>query len=115
MTEPSATEGLRRLPWTGPQGEPEYVMPGDEAEHLADRAEDHTISAARNDAAYALTMADRPETSPEELRRLVRTLAGAVRDVVSVADLREERLNEPVYAPAARAMEEALRAALSQR
>ncbi|MFJ3226476.1 hypothetical protein ACIPJS_24465 [Streptomyces sp. NPDC086783] len=65
---------------------------------------------ARNDAAYALTMAERPEVSCAELRMLVRKLATAVTDVASVAELRGERLNAPV----AMALEEALRAALGQ-
>jgi hypothetical protein len=73
--------------------------------------EDHVISMARNDAAYALTMAERPEVSRAELCALVGKLASVVRDVASVAELRGERLNAPV----ARALEEALRAALSQR
>ncbi|UXY27505.1 hypothetical protein [Streptomyces sp. HUAS TT20] len=87
MTEPSVTDET-----------PEY-------------AETHIIRAARNDAAYALTMALRPEVSRDDLCLLVRKLAGAVQDVVGVAEMRGERLNAPV----ARALEEALRAALSQR
>lgn len=83
------------------------------AEHqrITDRTENLVINTARNDAAYALTMAQRPEIPRDELCRLVAKLAGAVRDVASVADMRGERLNSP----AARALEEALRAALSQR
>ncbi|WP_159104203.1 hypothetical protein [Streptomyces sp. CdTB01] len=73
------------------------------------------ITMARNDAAYALTMARRPEVSRAELCALVEKLAGSVREVASVAELRGERLNEPAYAPAARALERALREALSQR
>ncbi|MGW8877166.1 hypothetical protein [Streptomyces mirabilis] len=65
---------------------------------------------ARSDAAYALTMAERPEVPSEELRVLIRKLASAVKDVASVAELRGERLNAPV----ARALEEALREALRQ-
>ncbi|MFF3447668.1 hypothetical protein ACFYXJ_11135 [Streptomyces sp. NPDC002667] len=80
-------------------------------DQIADRAEAHIINMARNDAAYALTMAERPEVSHAELCRLIEKLAGAVQDVVSVAELRGERLNAPV----ARALEDALRSALSQR
>ncbi|MFE2686942.1 hypothetical protein [Streptomyces mirabilis] len=79
-------------------------------DQIADRTEAHIISMARNDAAYALTMAQRPEASRAELCRLVQKLAGAVKDVASVAELRGERLNAPV----ARALEEALREALRQ-
>ncbi|MFE9026192.1 hypothetical protein ACFYOA_08005 [Streptomyces iakyrus] len=64
---------------------------------------------ARNDAAYALTMVERAEVPPEDLRALVRKLAGAVADVSRVAELRGERLCEPVYGPAVRVLEEALR------
>jgi CTP:molybdopterin cytidylyltransferase MocA len=105
---------MRRLPWTGPEGMAEYGAPG-EVDQIADRTEAHTISMARNDAAYALTMAERPEVSRAELRALIGKLARAVKDVASVAELRGERLSEPVYGPAARALEEALRTALSQR
>ncbi|OEJ39022.1 hypothetical protein BGK70_13485 [Streptomyces agglomeratus] len=80
-------------------------------DHIADRTEAHIISMARNDAAYALTMAQRSEVSRDELCRLVEKLAGHVRDIASVADMRGERLNSP----AAKALEEALRAALGQR
>ncbi|MFF4147372.1 hypothetical protein ACFY0A_40115 [Streptomyces sp. NPDC001698] len=66
---------------------------------------------ARDDAAYGLTMAELPDASQDELRKVVRKLAATVRDVAHVAELRGERLNEPVYGPAARALEEALRTA----
>ncbi|MFG3204830.1 hypothetical protein [Streptomyces sp. NPDC048192] len=84
-------------------------------DQIADRAEAHIIRMARSDAAYALTMAQRPEVSRAELCALVVKLADAVKDVASVAELRGERLSEPMYAPAARALEKALREALSQR
>lgn len=113
MSEPIGTathEPLRRLPWTGPEGVAEYAAPG-EVDQIADRTEVHIIRTARNDAAYALTMAQRPEVSRSDLCALIEKLAGAVKEVASVAELRGERLN----APAARALEEALRAALWQR
>ncbi|MGW7243183.1 hypothetical protein [Streptomyces sp. NPDC054804] len=66
------------------------------------------LTMARNDAAYAVTMAHRPEVSRAELCALIEKLAESVRDVASVAELRGERLN----APAARALEEALRSAM---
>jgi hypothetical protein len=83
------------------------------AEHqrVADQTEAHVISTARNDAAYALIMSQRPEVSREELCRLVAKLAGAVKDVAEVAELRGERLSNP----AARALEDALRNLLGQR
>ncbi|MGW1801519.1 hypothetical protein ACWCQN_37790 [Streptomyces sp. NPDC001984] len=116
MTEPIGTERhepLRRLPWTGPEGKVEYVTPGDGVvNQIADSTEAHMVSVALDDAAYALAMAERPEVPRAELRLIIRKLAGAVKDVASVAELRGERLSEPVYGPAARALEEALRAAL---
>lgn len=42
---------------------------------------------ARDDAAYALAMVERPEASRAELRTLVRKLADAVTSVASVAEL----------------------------
>ncbi|MFI0905323.1 hypothetical protein ACH4TE_17510 [Streptomyces sioyaensis] len=92
----------------------EYAAPG-EVDQIADSTEVHIITTARNDASYALTMAQRPELSRAELCSLIEKLAGTVKEVASVAELRGERLNEPTYAPAARALEEALRAALTQR
>ncbi|MEV7234270.1 hypothetical protein AB0N06_09835 [Streptomyces sp. NPDC051020] len=82
-----------------------------ERQRFTDRAEAHVINTARSDAAYALTMSQRPEVSRDELCCLVAKLAGAVRGVASVADMRGERLNSP----AARALEDALRAVLTQR
>jgi hypothetical protein len=81
------------------------------AEQLRDRTEDHTISVARNDVVYALAKSQRPEVSRDELCSLIARLAVRVREVAHVAELRGERLNSP----AARALEEALRAALGQR
>ncbi|WP_345568771.1 hypothetical protein [Streptomyces plumbiresistens] len=88
----------------------EYAAPGEGVDQIADSTEQHIISMASNDAAYALTVVERPEVSNAELCALVRKLATTIRDVASVAELRGERLNSP----AARALEEALRAALSQ-
>jgi hypothetical protein len=105
-TEPS---NLRRLPWNSPEGTADYAPHG-LVDHIADRTEADIIGRARNDAAYALVMSQRPGVSTEELCRLVSKLAGHVRDVTSVADMREERLNSP----AAKALEGALRAALGQ-
>lgn len=78
--------------------------------HIADSTEEHIIGIARDDAADALSIAERPEVCSEELRLLVRKLTAALRDVATVADLRGERLSEPGYGPVARALEEALRA-----
>ncbi|NEA61207.1 hypothetical protein [Streptomyces sp. SID12488] len=92
----------------------EYATSG-EVDQIADSTEAHIIKVGRNDAAYALAMAQRPEVSRAELCSLIEKLAGAVKEVASVAELRGERLSEPAYGPAARALEEALRMALSQR
>ncbi|MER7688328.1 hypothetical protein [Streptomyces sp. NPDC097610] len=110
---PEVPLNVRRLPWTGPNGEPEYAAPG-EVDSFADREEAHTISMAREDARYALAMVDRSDASHEDLRKLVRTLVDGVVCVARVAELREERLNDPSYGPAVRALEGALRKALRQ-
>ncbi|MEU5198875.1 hypothetical protein AB0G86_33345 [Streptomyces scabiei] len=107
MTEPIG----RRLPWNGPDGSAEHAAPSEGVDLIADRTEAHIINAARNDAAYALAMAQRPEVSRAELCSLVGKLAGAVKDVAGVAELRGERLNAPV----AMALAEALRGAMSPR
>jgi hypothetical protein len=107
MTKPD--DHMRRLPWNSPEGTADYAPHG-LVDHIADRAEADIITRARNDASYALAMAQQPEASRETLSRLVVTLAGHLRDVTSVADMRAERLNSP----AAKALEGALRAALGQ-
>ncbi|MFJ4960958.1 hypothetical protein ACIP6P_00565 [Streptomyces sp. NPDC088729] len=107
MTEPNSN--LRRLPWNGPEGSADHAPYG-LVDHIADRTEDDMITRARNDAAYALVIAQQPEASREELSRLVAKLAGHVRNVTSVADMRAERLNSP----AVTVLESALRAAFGQ-
>ena len=100
---------LRALPWNTPEGAADYAPHG-LVDHIADRAEADIITRGRNDAAYALVMSQRPEATKAELCALVSKLAAHVRDIASVADMRETRLNSP----AAKALEDALRAALGQ-
>ncbi|QAX94752.1 hypothetical protein HOV12_gp40 [Streptomyces phage Lilbooboo] len=107
-------QNVRRLPWTGPNGEAEYAAPG-EVDNFADAEEAHMISTARNDARYALAMVDRPDVTHDDLRKLVRDLVDHVVCIARVADLREERLKDPSYGPAVRAIEGALRKALPTR
>jgi hypothetical protein len=83
----------------------------DGAEGIRQRTEEHRINTARSDATYALAMVHRPEVSRADLCSLIERLAVAVREVAHVAELRGERLN----APAAKALETALREALSPR
>ncbi|WP_406503943.1 hypothetical protein [Streptomyces sp. NBC_01602] len=107
-------ENVRRLPWTGPNGEAEFAAPG-EVDGFADQEEAHMLNMARNDARYALSMVDRPDVSHDDLRKLVRALVDHVVCVGRVADMRGERLSEPSYGPAVRAIEGALRKALPTR
>ncbi|QAX93308.1 hypothetical protein HOV11_gp52 [Streptomyces phage Vash] len=107
-------ENTRRLPWTGPNGEAEYAAPG-EVDGFADAEEAHMISTARSDARYALAMVDRSDVTHDDLRKLVRDLVDHVVCVARVADMREERLKDPSYGPAVRAIEGALRKALPTR
>ncbi|MGW3024796.1 hypothetical protein [Streptomyces sp. NPDC001221] len=119
MTDPIGAERhepLRRLPWTSPDGKTEYVTPGSGViNQIADSTEAHIVSMAREDAADALAMVERPEVSPAELAIFVRKLASAVNDVAHVAELRGERLNEPAPDLAARALAAALRKSLTGR
>ncbi|MEU2760406.1 hypothetical protein [Streptomyces sp. NPDC007094] len=108
------TQNSRRLPWTGPNGEAEYATPG-EVDNFADQEEAHMIRIARNDARYAMALIDRPDTTHEDLRKLVRDLVDHVVCVARVADMREERLKDPAYGPAVRSIESALRKALPTR
>jgi hypothetical protein len=84
-------------------------------DHFADQEEAHMIRTARNDARYALAMVDRPDVSHDDLRQLVCMLVDHVVCVGRVADMREERLKDPSYGPAVRAIEGALRKALPTR
>ncbi|MEU0965883.1 hypothetical protein ABZ357_10815 [Streptomyces sp. NPDC005917] len=106
-------ERLRRLPWTSLDGKAEYVTPGGGViNQIADSTEAHIISMAREDAASALVILERPEASRAELAEVVGKLASAVNDVAHVAELRGERLNEPAYDVATRALAAALRKSL---
>ncbi|MFF4960561.1 hypothetical protein ACFY2Z_26530 [Streptomyces sp. NPDC001222] len=116
MVEPIGAERherLRRLPWTSPDGKTEYVTQGDGLiNQIADSTEAHIISMAREDAADALVMVERPETRRAELATILRKLASAVNDVAHVAELRGERLDNPAPDLAARALTAALRKSL---
>ena len=87
----------------------------DAAREMQDQEEARMIGTARNDVRYALTMVDRADITRDDLRKLVRDLADHVVCVARVADMREERLKDPSYGPAVRAIEGALRKALPTR
>ncbi|MGN9791245.1 hypothetical protein ACTMTU_09085 [Streptomyces sp. OZ13] len=108
MNERIGMEPLRRLPWNSPEDKPAYVALGDGViNQVADSVETDTLRAARADAGCALALAGQPEASQAELRAGLRALANVTLAAVAVAELRGERLD----APAAVALNEALREA----
>ncbi|WP_432134785.1 MULTISPECIES: hypothetical protein [unclassified Streptomyces] len=85
--------GLRRLPWTTPEGKPCLVPHGKGfINSLADATEEDIVATALDQGAGAVLDAGRPEATVEELRKGVRFLGHLLNDVIRVAVLRGERL-----------------------
>ncbi|WP_221357674.1 hypothetical protein [Streptomyces beigongshangae] len=85
-------EGLRLLPWAGPDGKACYLSTDDQDSYISRLADQ--VEAAQLEMASALpTQAlDDGTSDPEELKLLVAQLAGALRDVLRVATSRGDRL-----------------------
>ncbi|MGV9454741.1 hypothetical protein [Streptomyces sp. NPDC003635] len=84
MTTPN---GLRLLPWTGPEGKPCYLSTDDQdgyMSRLADNVEAVQLGTATDLLEQATdALADR-DVDPTEVQRLARELLGALRDVLRV-------------------------------
>ncbi|WP_329121025.1 hypothetical protein [Streptomyces sp. NBC_01465] len=84
----------RRLPWTGPEGKPCYVV-GDGTgplSHVADQIEAVQLGLARHLLTHALETLDDPKAEYADLRTLATQLAEALHDALLVADSRGTRL-----------------------
>ncbi|MEU1413069.1 MULTISPECIES: hypothetical protein [unclassified Streptomyces] len=87
----TAHNGLRLLPWAGPEGKPCYLST-DNAEGFMSRLADHIEAIQLGMASELLEQAapvlDDETTNGEELSLLTTQLAGALRDVLRVATSR---------------------------
>ncbi|MEU9973047.1 hypothetical protein [Streptomyces sp. NPDC051014] len=90
----TAQNGLRLLPWVGPEGKPCYLST-DDAEGFMSRLADHIEAIQLGMACELLEQAtpilDDETASGEELSLLAAQLAGALRDVLRVATSRGNR------------------------
>lgn len=90
----TAQNGLRLLPWVGPEGKPCYLNTDDlegYMSRLADHIEAVQLGMASELPEQALPVLDDATPSGEELSLLAGQLAGALRDVLRVATGRGHR------------------------
>ncbi|GGZ52709.1 hypothetical protein [Streptomyces rubiginosohelvolus] len=88
MTTPNE---LRLLPWSGPGDKPCYLSTDDPYSYmsrLADNIEANQLGTASELLEEASEALDNQDTSPDEMRCLVKALTGALRDVYRVATSR---------------------------
>ncbi|MEU3607252.1 hypothetical protein AB0E83_17680 [Streptomyces sp. NPDC035033] len=98
----TAHYGLRLLPWTTPDGNPCYLNTDDTDSHLsrlADRLEDEQLDLASDLVDLASGVLNDKDADPNELHALARSLVGALRDVLRVAESRGDRLADPAVTP----------------
>ncbi|MFD0290651.1 hypothetical protein ACFWJS_05420 [Streptomyces sp. NPDC127061] len=84
----TATNELRLLPWTGPDGKPCYLSTDDRGGYvsrLADNIEAVQLGSAVELLEQANETLDDQDTTLDETRRLAKQLTGALRDVLRVA------------------------------
>ncbi|MBN0048982.1 hypothetical protein JS756_33850 [Streptomyces actuosus] len=92
MTVPNE---LRLLPWSGPDGKPCYLSTDDRdgyMSRLADSIESAQLGSAAELLERSSERLDHPDADLEEMRRLTRELADALRDVLRVAISRGDLL-----------------------
>ncbi|MFE3578980.1 hypothetical protein [Streptomyces vinaceus] len=95
--------GLRLLPWSGPDNKPCYLSTGDTAGYLsrlADHAEGMQLELGTELLDHALEVLTAADSDPEELRLLATDLTAALRDTLRVAASRGDRLIHPEGLPA---------------
>lgn len=87
----TARNELRLLPWSGPEGKPCYLSTDDRdgyMSRLADNIEAVQLGTAAELLEQASETLDDQDGDREEMRRLAKELAGALRDVLRVATSR---------------------------
>jgi hypothetical protein len=88
----------RLLPWSGPEGNPCYLLTDADGGHLsriADNIESVQLGMGRELLGHARALVDDPKTGPVELRYLSARLSESLRDVLRVAESRGARLAVP--------------------
>lgn len=89
----SEITGLRRLPWTSPDGKRQHVQTGGFLAAVADACEQSMVDAVKEDnIRRALGIAGDEGSCRAELREAIRFLSRAAEDAIMVAELRGERL-----------------------
>ncbi|MET9386469.1 hypothetical protein ABZY09_36845 [Streptomyces sp. NPDC002928] len=87
---------LRLLPWSGPEGKPCYLSTDDRDGYIS-RLADNIEAVQLGTAAELLEQAPKTlgdeNTDPDELRRLTKQLADALRDVLRIATSRGDLLS----------------------
>ncbi|WP_327362769.1 hypothetical protein [Streptomyces sp. NBC_01296] len=92
------SNGLRLLPWTGPDDKPCYLSTDDTAGYLsrlADHAEDIQLELGVELLDHAREVLADADSDPQELRLLATDLTEALRDTLRVATSRGDRLLHP--------------------
>jgi hypothetical protein len=87
----TASDELRLLPWSGPEGKPCYLSTdgrGGYMSRLADNIEAVQLGTAAELMDQASETLDDEDADAEDLRRLAQELTGALRDVLRVATSR---------------------------
>lgn len=87
----TASNELRLLPWTGPEGKPCYLSTDDRSGYmsrLADNIEAVQLGTAAELLDQASETLDDEDADSEDVRRLAQQLTGALRDVLRVATSR---------------------------
>jgi hypothetical protein len=87
----TASDELRLLPWSGPEGKPCYLSTDDNGGYmsrLADNIEAVQLGTAAELLEHASDTLVDQEAGPEDLRRLAQELTGALRDALRVATSR---------------------------
>ncbi|WP_217142673.1 hypothetical protein [Streptomyces sp. AC627_RSS907] len=87
----TASDELRLLPWSGPEGKPCYLSTDDRGGYmsrLADNIEAVQLGTAAELMDQASETLDDEDADAEDLRRLAQELTGALRDVLRVATSR---------------------------
>ncbi|MEW2484967.1 hypothetical protein [Streptomyces sp. NPDC048411] len=101
----TASNELRLLPWSGPEGKPCYLSTDDRGGYmsrLADNIEAVQLGTAAQLLQQASETLDDQDAALDEMRHLAKELTGALREVLRVATSRGHLLavsepREPAY------------------
>ncbi|MGC0410243.1 hypothetical protein RKD32_003110 [Streptomyces sp. SAI-195] len=91
----TASNELRLLPWSGPEGKPCYLSTderGGYMSRLADNVEAVQLGTAEELLEQACETLNDQDVPLDEMRRLAKGLSGALLDVLRVANSRGHRL-----------------------